>query len=280
MTSSVAPERDRTSVADKYKWNLADLYPSAQAWRIEKERVAAQLQTLRPFRGRLTTSAAVLVEALETRSILRKDAIRLYVYASMLSDEDTRDSTHQGMTQEMTQLGSTLAAESSYMEPEILRADQTVIEGFIASEPRLTIHAHELRDILRRAAHTLTDVEEKLLADLGPLAASPESIHNILANADFPYPVVESSDGQVAKIDQARYTELRARPNRADRHAVHVGLLQLARGISPHVRRDRWMRRSRRCSSMRGRANTARRSNTRSTGPTCRRRSIPVSSTA
>ena len=138
----------------------------------------------------------------------------------MLSDEDTRDSTHQGMTQEMTQLGSTLAAESSYMEPEILRADQTVIEGFIASEPRLTIYAHELRDILRRAAHTLTDVEEKLLADLGPLAASPESIHNILANADFPYPVVELSDGQVAKINHARYTELRARPNRADRHAV------------------------------------------------------------
>ena len=120
----------------------------------------------------------------------------------------------------MTQLGSALAAESSYMEPEILRADRAVIETFIADEPRLTIYAHELRDIMRRAAHTLSDAEERLLADLGPLAASPESIHNILSNADFPYPVVPLSDGRTAKISHARYTELRALPDRTDRHAV------------------------------------------------------------
>ena len=124
MTTSVAPERDRTSVADRYKWNLADLYPSDHAWRAEKERITAQLPELRAFRGQLTTSAGLLADALEARSALRREAVRLYVYALMLSDEDTRDSTHQGMTQEMTQLGSALAAESSYMEPEILRADR------------------------------------------------------------------------------------------------------------------------------------------------------------
>ncbi len=67
-------------------------------------RRGANSRRFAPWRGQLTTSAALLADALETRSVLRKDAIKLYVYADMLSDQDTRDSTHQGMTQEMTQL--------------------------------------------------------------------------------------------------------------------------------------------------------------------------------
>ena len=183
-------------------------------------RVAAALPELGAWRGRLAASASVLADALEKRSELRKVVIALSVYADMLSDQDTRDSTHQGMTQEMTQLGAALGAESSYMEPEILRADRSAIDAFIATEPRLAAYAHELRDILRRAAHTLSDAEEKLLADAGPLANAPSSIFNILSNADFPYPVVTLSDGQVAKVNHSRYTELRALPNRADRQAV------------------------------------------------------------
>ena len=218
--TTAAPERDRATIAEKYKWNLADLYSSVQAWRTEKERVAAELPALRAWRGQLTNSAALLADALEKRSELRQAVIKLYVYAEMLSDQDTRDATHQGMTQEMTQLYAALNAEAAYFEPEVLRAESTVIEAFIREESRLTIYSHELQDILRRAAHTLSDAEEKLLADVGPLAAAPSSIFNILSNADFPYPVVALSDGRTAKVNHARYTELRSSANRADRQAV------------------------------------------------------------
>jgi oligoendopeptidase F len=215
-----APERDRATIAEKYKWNLADLYSSVQAWRTEKERVAAELPALRAWRGQLTSSASLLADALEKRSELRQAVIKLYVYAEMLSDQDTRDATHQGMTQEMTQLYAALNAESAYFEPEVLRAESTVIEAFIREESRLTIYSHELQDILRRAAHTLSDAEEKLLADVGPLAAAPSSFFNILSNAVFPYPVVALGDGRTAKVNHARYTELRSSANRADRQAV------------------------------------------------------------
>lgn len=220
MTTAVAPERDRAAVAERYIWKLEDLYPSLDAWRAEKDRVAAAVPSMGAWRGRLTASAPVLADALERRSTLRKEVLRLYVYADMLSHQDTRVSAHQGMTQEMTQLYSTLSAEASYMEPEILRADRDAVEAFIAAEPRLSVYAFELRDTLRRAAHTLSDAEEKLLADVGPLASAPSSIFSILSNADFPYPVVTLSDGRAAKVNHARYTELRSSPNRDDRKAV------------------------------------------------------------
>jgi oligoendopeptidase F len=220
MTTAIAPERDRSAVADKYKWNLADLYPSVDAWRARKARIAAEVPALAAWRGSLTNAASQLADALEKRSELRKEIARLYVYAEMLSDQDTRDSMHQGMTQEMVQLWASLNAESSYIEPEILRVDPPVLESFLATEPRLRDYTHELRDILRRAAHTLSDAEEKLLAAAGPLASAPASIFNILSNADFSYPTVALSDGRSARINHSRYTELRSLPNRPDREAV------------------------------------------------------------
>ena len=51
-TLLTAQERDRTKVPDKFKWNLADVYPSDAAWRAEKDRIAAELPKLRQFQFR------------------------------------------------------------------------------------------------------------------------------------------------------------------------------------------------------------------------------------
>ena len=54
----------------------------------------------------------------------------------------------------------------------MLKAGKATIEAFVAAEPRLKVYGFYLDDIVRRAPHTLTDAEEKLLADAGPLAGS------------------------------------------------------------------------------------------------------------
>jgi len=220
VVSGSAQERDRSKIADKYKWNLSDLYTSDADWRAEKNKAATALPDLRFFRGKLASSPAALADALEKMSALDKQLSRLYAYASMLADQDTRDSAHQGMKQEMVQLYSAFGGEASYVEPEILRFPPGTIDKVLAAEPRLKVYTFYLKDIARRAAHTLSEAEEKLLADVGPLAGSPSNTYGIIANADLPFPTVTLSDGKPVKIDQAAFADLRALPNRADREKV------------------------------------------------------------
>jgi oligoendopeptidase F len=215
-----AQERDRAKVPEALTWNLADVYPSEAAWRAQKQKITAELPTLREFQGTLGASPKVLADALETMSRLDKELSRLYVYASMLSDQDTRVSGPQGMQQEMQQIFAKFAAEASFVEPEILKVGTAAIEKAIAAEPRLKPYAFYLRDIVRRGPHTLSDAEEKILADAGPLAGSPTSIYTILTNADFPYPAVTLKDGRSVKVDQAGYSELRTSRVRDDRQAA------------------------------------------------------------
>ena len=213
-------ERDRAKVPDTFKWNLSEIYPSEAGWRSQKEKIENELSKLREFQGTLGASPKTLADALEYMSHLDKELTRLYVFASMLSDQDTRLSGPQGMQQEMQQLFAKFGAEAAFVEPEILKVGSAAIEKSIAGDPRLTTHAFYLRDIFRRAAHTLTDAEEKILADAGPLAGSPNNIYTILTNADFPYPTVTLKDGKSMKIDQAGYSEVRASAVRDDRKAA------------------------------------------------------------
>jgi oligoendopeptidase F len=233
LTLSVAAqERDRSTIPDKYKWNLADLFPSDAAWRAAKEAFAAELPSIGKFKARLMSSPSTLADGLDTLYAKDKEFSRLASYASLLADQDTRDSGHQGMRQEMTQLGASLGAETAYINPEILKAGNTVIQRFIAGEPRLKPYRHDLEDLMRRSAHTLSDSEEKILADARPMAGSASSVYGILSNADFPYPTVTLSDGRAVKIDQAAYADLRALPNRSDREKVMAGFFNALGGFS------------------------------------------------
>jgi len=251
-------ERDRAKVADRFKWNLADIYPNEERWRAQKEKITAELPKLREFEGTLGAAPKTLADALETMSRFDKELTRLYVYASMRSDEDTRASRPQGMQQEMQQIFASFAAQVSFVEPEILKVGTATVEKAIAAEPRLTPYAFYLRDIVRRAPHTLSDGEEKILADAGPLAGSPNNIYTILTNADFPYPSITLSDGKtVVKLDQAGFGELRTSRNRDDRKAamsVFFGALgsfgrTLGMTMNSNVQKDLFYAKSRKYST-------------------------------
>jgi oligoendopeptidase F len=216
----LAQQKERKSVPDQYKWDLSKIYPSDPAWRAAKEKLVAELPAVRAFKGTLGSSGRKLADALELTTRLSKEFTRIYVYASMTSDEDTRVSTYQGMQQEMAQVGATFGAETSFIEPEILKIDRATIDKFITEEPRLGVYRFYLDDILRRRAHTLTDDEERLLASSTVVSSAPSDIYGILSNADFPYPSVTLADGKSVKLDSSAFGLYRALPNRADREKV------------------------------------------------------------
>src|ERR1051326_2530497 len=94
-----AQDRDRSAIPEKYKWNLADVYPSDAAWRAAKDAFAAEIPSLGKYKGRLMSSPSTLADALETLTAKIKELRRLGTYTSLLTDEDLRDSTHLGMRQ-------------------------------------------------------------------------------------------------------------------------------------------------------------------------------------
>ena len=230
--SAAAQERDRAKIPEKFKWDLGDIFRNEAAWRAGKDKLSAEIQTLGSFKGKLTASPAALADALDRIYNASQELGRLYSYASLQADQDTRISANQGLRQEMVQVAAAFSAATSYVDPEILKAGKATIDKYIAAEPRLKPYRMRLENVVRRAAHTLSDSEEKLLADALPMAGSAGNVYGILSNADFPYPTVTLSDGKSVRLDAAGYSSARAVANRTDREKVMSTYFKAIGGFS------------------------------------------------
>lgn len=230
LAASPALARERSEIPEKYTWNLADLYPSDEAWRAARDDLKKRIPALASHKGHLGDSAEALWRALDASFGLRRDLERLYVYASAHADEDVRAAGPREMKQAAQQLAVDLSAATSFVDPEILSLDPAKVRGFLAGEKRLRDYGFYLEDVLRRRPHTLSAAEERIAAEAGNLADGGSSTYTVLSNADLPYPTVELSTGKV-RLDASAYTLHRAAPSREDRDKVFQAFFTALKGF-------------------------------------------------
>ncbi|HJU42310.1 MAG TPA: oligoendopeptidase F [Vicinamibacterales bacterium] len=218
LTGTVpAQDRSRDAIGEQYKWNLTDLFPDKGAWRAEKDRLAGALSQSAPFAGTLGQSADRLAAALALQSEQQKVFYRLFTYANLGADEDTRVSENQALVDEMRQLGARFGAAWAFFEPELLKLDPATVTKWTQATPALKPFVVYLQDVLRRREHTLTASEEALLAQAGPVMAGPSTVANIFLNADLPWPTIKLSNSESIRLDVQGYSVARAAANRDDR---------------------------------------------------------------
>jgi len=215
----LSQSRDRATVPIQYTWNLQDLYASDEAWKQEKETYRRQIPALTEFKNKLTESAQLL-QCLRQLSAVTKELVRLSSYASMKSDQDTRDAGYTAMKLEMAQIFTDLQTHAAFIEPEILRMSRDKVETMIRDEKGLAEYRMYLLDLFRRNAHKLSENEEKIIAAASLMADGPYNVYSLFSNAELPYPEVRLSDGSLVLLDQAGYSRYRAHPVREDREKV------------------------------------------------------------
>ncbi len=213
-------ERDRTMIPENFKWNLADIYQSDDAWHSAKQGLVGELSQIETYRGRVAESPQTLFHCLALLSRLGKEFSRLYCYASMNSDIDMRVSSFLGKKEEISAIGSDFAARSSFLDPEILKMDKATIDDFIKREPALEVYRHSLYETLRHKEHIGTEGEEKIIADAALLADTPGNMYEIFSTADFPFAEIELHDGKKVKLDQTAFSLHKTASNRDDRMKV------------------------------------------------------------
>ena len=214
---AMAQPAERATTADRFKFDLTPIYANDDAWRAAKEKLEARIPSIGQAKGTLASSPQALLAALDNYFAINREYARLYVYASLNSDVDTRVAKYQAMQQEMAHMGTAIGAEAAYIEPEILKIDRAKIDSFLRQEPKLGIYRQYLDDILRRQAHTLSEPEEKIIADAGLMSDTPGDTFGIFADADFPYPSMTLSTGETVKLDKPGFARYRAVANRDDR---------------------------------------------------------------
>jgi oligoendopeptidase F len=213
-SSALAAERPQD------RWNLADLYPSVQAWNEDAAKTQAQLVQFAACRGHLGASAQRFKRCLDLEYDLAKRYEKLSTYAGELEAEDTGKPESQALNQKAQVLGAKISEDTAFVNPELLALGKARIDAFFRAEPGLKIYRHPVDDILRAAAHTLDAKGEAIVAAFALSAGNSGSTYRIFSNADMPWPTVKLANGTEVRLDQAAYTAHRESANRDDRKKV------------------------------------------------------------
>ncbi|MGD8347242.1 MAG: oligoendopeptidase F [Lysobacterales bacterium] len=216
---SEAEEADK-QLDPKLTWDLTEIYASEEDWNTAREEVLAEMEKIIAMKGTLGESAEQLYQALDLVSNTSRKGARVFAYASLKADEDLRVTANQERRQLAQAMFAQFGEATAWMQPEILRIGRETIESFIRDDERLERFAYQLDDIVRNEPHTLGDEAEATLAYFSQTFSAPSNIYSMVANSDIPWPEVEFSDGETARIDAQGYSRFRSSPVREDRKAA------------------------------------------------------------
>jgi len=210
-------QKERNAIEDQYKWNLSHLYSSDKSWEEARDKIVAEMPKIEQFKGKLTKSSADLLACLEFTTELDKESSRLFIYTSMNSDQDTRDSKYMSMQQSLEQIFTTYGTKTAFIEPELLTVDWKVIEGFIKEQKGLEVYKKDLYDLFKKKEHTLSEPEERILARSSMITGVANDIYGTFKDAEMPSPEVTLSNNTKLKLTASAFNKIRTSANRADR---------------------------------------------------------------
>ena len=214
----------RNEINEKYTWDLSTIFATDQAWEEELALLSKDTKESSNFEGRLLESAASLLEITELYLDLNRRLEKLYVYAHMKNDQDTRVAKYQEYYAKAMTLYSQLDQVFSFYEPEFMAITEEQYQNFLAEEPKLQPYKHFFDKLLQNKEHVLSQREEELLAGAGEIFGAASETFAILDNADIVFPFVKDEDGNEVQLSHGVYMRLVESKNREVRRGAYEAL--------------------------------------------------------
>lgn len=221
----------RSALDPATQWRLEDMFPDGGTWEKELAAVENLLPRLGAFSGKLGISGGELLGALRQEDEIGERLGRVYAWAHMKSHEDTANTTYQGYADRATMLSVKASSAGAFLAPEILALSPDVLERFFQEEPALEHYRFALARLTRVRDHVLPAEQELLLAQMGQVAETPETVFSLLTNADLKFPRIQDEEGREVELSEERYSRFIFSSNRTVRRDAFQGLLKTYEGI-------------------------------------------------
>ena len=214
----------RNEINEKDTWDLSTIFETDQKWEEELALLTEDTKQAASLEGHLLDSAESLLDITERYLDLSRRLEKLYVYAHMKNDQDTRVAKYQEYYAKAMTLYSQLDQVFSFYEPEFMAITEDQYQNFLAEEPKLQPYTHFFDKLLQNKDHVLSQREEELLAGAGEIFGAASETFAILDNADIVFPFVKDEDGNEVQLSHGVYMRLVESKNREVRRGAYEAL--------------------------------------------------------
>ena len=219
--------KQRNEIEEKYTWDLSTIFPTDEDFEAELAQVSKELKKATGLAGHLLDSADSLLKTTEVQLDLMRRIEKLYSYAHMKNDQDTRVAKYQEYQAKGMAIYSEFGQAFAFYEPEFMAITEDQYQAFLTEKPELQIYQHYFDKLLQKKEHILTQREEELLAGAGEIFSAASETFAILDNADIVFPVVHNEAGEEVQLTHGNYISLVESKNREVRKEAYEALYSI-----------------------------------------------------
>lgn len=223
---------ERSAVPTDLTWDLTSIFANDDAWQAAFTEVEDALPSIAQLAGTLGTSSSSLINGINQILTVFRQLEKVYVYASMKSDQDTANNTYQALDAKANALAVKVESAAAFSDPEILAIPEATLNTWLKEDANLAPYAQFLRKITRKRAHTLDAASEALIASAGDALNTSSKTFGVLNNSDIEFGMVADEDGNFVQLSHGIYGEMIRSTNREVRkdafstmYAAYDGLL-------------------------------------------------------
>ena len=197
--------RDRAEIAERYKWDLDQIYSDWESWEAGLVRLRKLMDTYQEFKGTLAEGAQQILDASKLSDDLGQLAYRIYQYPGLMQSEDTRDNAVQARLEEVRLAFAAFRQATAWYTPELLEIPEETMRGWLDTTPELAPYRFGIEETYRKQRHVLDEDGERLLAYASTFNSTPAQTYSMMANADVSFPTVALSNGEEVVASHANY---------------------------------------------------------------------------
>ena len=175
----------RKDVPEELKWDLSLIYPTEaemEADFAKAQKIADHLAAEYP--GTLNDPARI-VACLDEQEQMERILVLVGSYCSLAVEVDYYDTANQQRSDRVSTVEAQIASRLSFIESEILQADDAVLDAAIEQAVGCK---HRLMDLRRQKPYQLAPETEKALAALQMSFDTPYEVYNMAKLADMQFP--------------------------------------------------------------------------------------------
>ncbi len=219
--------KNRADIPAQYKWRTEQIFPSDEAWEESYFAVGESIGKISAYNGRLKDDGTIK-ECLDLDTRLGHDVVKLYHYAHLRHDEDTRVALYQGMKSRAEQLYVRYSTLTSFVTPELSELSVDELKR-LADDKRFADYSVYLGEIIRQKDVILSKKEEKILREAGIFAGASDDVFNMFDNADVKFRPVPDGKGGTIEMSHGVYSQLLQNPDREIRRAAFESMFEAYR---------------------------------------------------
>lgn len=199
--------KDRSMIETKDKWDLSLIYKTKKDFENELEITKNLiLEYRKKYENHTMDNANIFYNSIIDSLEISRKLDKLYVYASMKSDEDVSNNDNQELKNKVINLYDLATANMFFVDTELLKEDYAKIEKFYQDEPKLLEHEVNIKDTFRYKKHTLSDIEEKLLSNISKAFGNDEQTYGYLTDSDMTFGTIKNEDNKEVELTYTNYS--------------------------------------------------------------------------